>query len=109
MALGTYAFQTGSEAFLLRANFTGAKLEGADFTSFQLSDANFPRADLRRADFFEAQLEAADFSGSNLKGATMPKGWKPTEDQMPDVMPEGHTPNTRQTAPQASKPRPPTL
>jgi uncharacterized protein YjbI with pentapeptide repeats len=65
---------------MLRTEFLGANLEGADFTSAglghvtfryaKLNGARFVGADLGDADFTGAYLSGADFTGANLRGAT---------------------------------------
>jgi uncharacterized protein YjbI with pentapeptide repeats len=64
---------------LLRSEFVGANLDGADFTGAhlgritfeyaKLNNANFRGADLTRADFAGAYLSGADFTGATVDRA----------------------------------------
>jgi uncharacterized protein YjbI with pentapeptide repeats len=64
---------------MLRTEFVGAKLNGADFTGAglghvtfryaKLSDARFIGADASHADFAGADLTDADFTGAKVQGA----------------------------------------
>ena len=65
---------------ILRSEFKGAKLDGANFTNAglghitfefaKLKDASFRDADLTRADFTGADLTNADFTGAKLDHTT---------------------------------------
>jgi uncharacterized protein YjbI with pentapeptide repeats len=65
---------------ILRSEFKGANLDGANFTDAglghitfefaKLNDANFSGADLTRADFTGADLTNADFTGAKLDHTT---------------------------------------
>lgn len=54
---------------IMRADFSGARLEGADFTRADLGRAWFRFAKLQRARFTGASLLHVDFSGADLTGA----------------------------------------
>lgn len=56
---------------LAGANFTGAILAGADFSSDALENAKFIGADLVHANLRHARLGGADFSNANLDGADL--------------------------------------
>jgi uncharacterized protein YjbI with pentapeptide repeats len=54
---------------LLRTEFDGAKLQGADFTRAALAHLTFRYAHLEGARFVGADVSHADFSGAYLQGA----------------------------------------
>jgi len=56
---------------ILRADFSGARLEGANFTRADLGRAWFRFAKLQGARFTGASLLHADFSGADLTGADL--------------------------------------
>ena len=68
-------------AMLVRAEMTGANLEGTSFVGAQLRgakltgakliNANFSGADLCEANLSEAHIERTNFTGSSLAGATL--------------------------------------
>ena len=65
-----------SGANLQGADLSGANLQGADLSGADLSGANLQGADLsganlRRANLFEANLQGADLSGADLRGADL--------------------------------------
>lgn len=62
-------------------DFSGAKLQGADFTEVVLVKADFRNADLAGALFMGADLTDADFTGANLEGAIF-QGAKVTDAQL---------------------------
>jgi uncharacterized protein YjbI with pentapeptide repeats len=55
-------------ALLTGANFSEAELERVDFKFAKLQDADFTKADLTRADFAGADLTGADFTGAITTG-----------------------------------------
>ena len=56
---------------ILRADFSGARLEGANFTRADLGRSWFRFAKLQKARFTGASLLHADFSGADLTGADL--------------------------------------
>lgn len=54
---------------LIRTEFTGARLTGADFSDAELGRVDFKFAKLQGADFTRADLTRADFAGADLTGA----------------------------------------
>ncbi len=70
------SYQILSKVDLMRADFTGAKLdhtvlEGANLTRVNFSKANLAGANLRRADLIWANLQGANLQGANLRGADL--------------------------------------
>lgn len=53
----------------IEADFSGADLQGADFSNSNVKACSFSGADLRGANFTKAALDDADFSGAKLGGA----------------------------------------
>lgn len=64
---------------LLRTEFIGAKLDGADFTGAGLGHVSFRFAKLKGANFNGADLSHADFAGADLTGANF------TDASVPDA------------------------
>ena len=64
-----------ADARLERATFTGARLDGAKFTDAVLDRVNFTGAKLYDADFTRAVLNSADFTRARLKPANFTGAW----------------------------------
>ena len=55
-------------AYLIEANFDGAKIPGADLTASEAMKVIFRKSDLRGANLHYANFEGADFRGADLRG-----------------------------------------
>ncbi|MGV8997077.1 MAG: pentapeptide repeat-containing protein [Parvibaculaceae bacterium] len=70
-------------ALLFDADFTGAKLVGANFRVIEfVKGVTFRNADARKAIFRHAFLGGVDFRGANLSGADFTKAWGLTNEQL---------------------------
>lgn len=66
-------FANLEKATLLRAWFTGAVADNANFSRVEAYRTGFAKVSAKGANFSSAELQRADFSGANLKGANFAK------------------------------------
>jgi uncharacterized protein YjbI with pentapeptide repeats len=59
------------KANLIKIDFSGCNLQGANLSYSNLKEANFSRADMRGCSLWNANLESANFTDANLENADL--------------------------------------